>query len=390
VNSTTLLNELRLARELVTALVETLDDTDSRRQFHPELSPLGWHLGHCTWTECYWLQEVVGGDDRYTRPLQALYTPAETPKPARGNQLPALNALLEWTHSLQAMNDAFLTSHNPLLRDHELMQDNYLLHFLVQHYSQHYEVMLMVLAQRASQAHREGFEVRQPLAARTPDPDLIAIQPGHYRVGGHQPVACDNELPQQQVTLGPYSIATRPVSNAEYLAFMQDGGYQERNLWSDSGWSWLQQNSYDHPDHWALDDNGNWYGIAARGPYTLADDDAVSGLSFHEAAAYANRAGGRLPHEHQWEVACKLHALEDTGRAWEWCGNTFYPYDGYRPFPYAGYSQPWFDGNHYSLRGGSLHTRPSIKRASFRNFYQPDKRHIFAGLRLAYDTATTA
>ena len=84
------------------------------------------------------------------------------------------------------------------------------------------------------------------------------------------------------------------------------------------------------------------------------------------------------------EVACRLQRLEQTGRAWEWCDNSFYPYDGFRPFPYEEYSAPWFNGNHYSLRGGSLHTRPAIRRPSFRNFYQPDKRHIFAGLRLVY------
>ncbi len=203
-------------------------------------------------------------------------------------------------------------------------------------------------------------------------------------------LACDNELPEQQVTLGPFSIATRPVNNSEYLAFIEDDGYQREQYWSEAGWHWLQQNNHEHPDHWATDDSGNWYAIANRGPYALAGDDAVSGISLYEAEACANWAGGRLPHEHQWEVACRLHALKDTGRAWEWCGNTFHPYAGYRPFPYDGYSQPWFDNNYHTLRGGSLHTRPAIKRASFRNFYPPDKRHIFAGLRLAFDTETAA
>ena len=381
-----LLNELRLARELVTALVDTLDDTVSRTQYHPDLSPLGWHLGHCTWTESFWLQATVGGDDRHTRPLQALYTPSATPKAERGAKLPALDALLQWTAGLQATNDELLESGVSRLLDHPLMQDNYLLHFLIQHYSQHYESMLMILTQRACQADDGTFPVKDPLQPRRPDPTALAVQPGHYRIGGTAPIAYDNELPPQQVTLGPFSIASRPVSNSEYLAFMQDGGYRRAELWSESGWHWQQQQAHEQPDHWRRNADDHWYGIAARGAYALAGDAPVSGLSYHEAEACARWAGGRLPHEHQWEVACRLRLLEDTGRAWEWCGNRFYPYAGYRAFPYADYSQPWFDDNHYSLRGGSLHTRPSIRRASFRNFYQPDKRHIFAGLRPVYDT----
>ncbi len=182
-----LLNELRLARELVTALAGTLDEADSRRRFHPEISPIGWHLGHCTWTECYWLQETVGGDDRYTQPVQALYTPSETPIAARGEQLPPLDTLLEWTGSLQSMNDEFLVAQPPLLRNHELMQDNYLLHFLVQHYSQHYESMLMGLTRRACLADTGEFRVTEPLTARMPEPEHVDIQPGHYRVGGKAP-----------------------------------------------------------------------------------------------------------------------------------------------------------------------------------------------------------
>ena len=380
-----LLHDLLLAQERVTTLVDTLDDDSYRKQHHPDLSPLGWHLGHCTFTESHWLQKIIGGDDRFTQPVAALYTPPETPKPLRGDQLPELDALVQWVQTLQAMNHEFLEARPTLLQDNPLMQDDYMLHFLIQHYSQHYENMLMILAQRAHAADPGDFQVKKPIAAQRPDPKRIEIQSGHYRVGGQPPIAYDNELPQQHATLGPYSIAERPVSNSEFLAFMQDDGYRRNDLWSDAGWRWLQQEKPSHPDHWSRNADGHWYGIAARGAYALADDDAVHGLSYFEADACARWAGGRLPHEHQWEVACKLQRLEDTGRAWEWCSNTIYPYDGYQSFPYDGYSQPWFDGDHFSLRGGSLHTQPSIKRASFRNFYQPHKRYIFAGLRLVYD-----
>ena len=383
-SSAALLNELQLAQELVTALLESLDDDSQRQQFHSELSPLGWHLGHCTYTECYWLQEVVLQDSRYTAPVEALYTPGKTLKPARGKQLPPLDALLQWAVNMQAINRDLLATPSTVLMEHPLMQDDYLLHFLIQHYSQHYETMLSALTQRAVHEDTGTFRVTTPFTAVQPVIDNITMQAGHYKVGGRTPVACDNELPAQHATLGPYEIARKPVSNAGYLAFMQASGYSTQSLWSDAGWQWCTQLMPTRPDHWHQDAAGHWYGVGVRGAYELDGTDVVHGISHHEASAYANWAGGRLPHEHQWEVACRLHNLEQTGRAWEWCQNPFYPYEGFQAFPYDGYSPPSFDNEHYTLRGGSFHTRPAIKRASFRNFHEAFKRHIFAGLRLVY------
>ncbi|MDH5470099.1 MAG: DinB family protein, partial [Gammaproteobacteria bacterium] len=142
------MNELRLARGLVTALVDTLTDAEIRTLYHPDLSPPGWHLGHCAFTESAWLQATIGNDDRLTRPFAALYTPTETPRRERGAKIPAREALLQWSNELQSINDDLLEARSPQLMNHPLMQDNYLLHFLIQHYSQHYESILMVLTQR--------------------------------------------------------------------------------------------------------------------------------------------------------------------------------------------------------------------------------------------------
>jgi len=362
---------------------EPLQDDNYRRQYHPDLSPLGWHLGHCTYTECYWLQEVMLGDDRFTAPVADLYTPGRTLKPERGAKLPALDVLIQWTHGMQSLNAETLDITPKALAEHPLMQDNYLLYFLIQHYSQHYESMLAVLTQRAMAIATPDFQASQPFTSSPVRQDRTSIQPGHYRTGGAPPTAYDNELPAQHVTLGPYEIARNPVSNSEYLAFMENGGYENAAHWHETGWQW-QQHQPGNPEHWRKDNAGNWYGIGVRGAYELDGNDVLHGISQHEAAAFARWAGGRLPHEHQWEVACRLQFLEQTGRVWEWCDNPFYPYAGFKAFPYEGYSQPWFDGHHYSLRGGSLHTRPAIKRTSFRNFHTPEKRHIFAGLRLAW------
>ncbi len=379
-----LLNELQMAQSLVYALAEDADETTYRSQYHPDLSPLGWHLGHCVFVECLWLHEKVRGDDSVTAPIADFYTPPRTPKPQRSELLPRQDALLTWARELQDFNLHFLAKLRPEWAAHELMQDDYLLHFLIQHYSQHYETMLMVLTQKAlAETTTDGIEAA-PLEARALNPERVEMPGGHYRIGGEPPVAYDNEVPPQRAELGDFAIAARPVSNAEYLGFIEDRGYQREELWEPDGWAWRNHSGVVAPDHWRRTDAGVWYGIGMRGPYDLAPDEPVSGISRHEARAFANWAGARLPHEYQWEAACRTGVLEQTGRAWEWCDNTFHPYEGYRAFPYPEYSQTWFDDRHYSLRGGCLHTRRAVKRPSFRNFFEPDKRHIFAGVRLAF------
>ncbi len=377
------LRELERVQTLLLGLVEDLDDYSYRTQFHADLSALGWHLGHCTFVECYWLHEVVRNDGSVTQPLRELYVPPLTPKPERGQRIPAQQDLLEWVRHMQQFNRDCLQQGSVFWGEHALLEDQYLQRFLIQHHSQHYETMLMALSQRAQQ-RAETYRVDTILHSRTPDTDGLEMPGGHYRIGGTRPESFDNELPPQQAELGPFRIARRPVSNAEFLGFMEAGGYQSQALWSTGGWHWRSDEQIQQPDHWRQDDAGNWYGVGVRGPYDLPAEEPVMGLSHHEAEAYARWAGGRLPHEYQWEAACRVGLLEHTGRAWEWCATPFHPYEGFEPFPYDEYSQPWFDDQHYSLRGGSLYTQPTIKRPSFRNFYLADKRHIFAGLRLAF------
>ena len=379
-----LINELQMAQTLVLALAEDTDETTYRSQYHPDLSPLGWHLGHCVFTECLWLHEKIRGDDSVTAPIADFYTPPRTPKPERSRLLPQREAMLTWARELQEFNLHFLSALRPEWREHELFRDNYIVHFLIQHYSQHYETMLMVLTQKAlAETTLNGLKPT-PMQARPLNPERIEIPAGHYRIGGEAPVAYDNEVPPQHAELGEFTISRSPVSNAEFLGFIEDRGYQREAFWDDTGWAWREQHAISAPDHWRKTDDGAWYGVSMRGCYELAPDEPVSGISRHEARAFANWAGGRLPHEYQWEAACRSGVLKQTGRAWEWCENPFQPYDGYTAFPYPEYSHAWFDGRHYSLRGGCLHTRPAIKRPSFRNFFEADKRHIFAGVRLVF------
>ncbi|MGD8842828.1 MAG: SUMF1/EgtB/PvdO family nonheme iron enzyme [Gammaproteobacteria bacterium] len=379
-----LLDNLEQSQSLLRALIEDSDESSFREQYHHDLSALGWHLGHCVYVECFWLHEKIRGDDRVTAPLADLYTPPRTPKPQRGKLLPAREALLAWAQEMQDFNLHYLRNLQPQWRRHPLFENDYVIHFILQHNSQHYETMLMVLAQKSLGQHRANGAPHSPLRAAPLQRDSVDIPAGHYRIGGDRPVAYDNEVPPQKADLGPFAIARRPVSNAEYLAFIEDGGYRKRELWHDAGWLWLQDSRTEQPEHWRRSRSGEWYAVGLRGTCDLPPDDPVYGINHYEAGAFARWAGARLPHEYQWEAACRIGALEQTGRVWEWCSNTFHPYDGFTPFPYPEYSQPWFDERHFSLKGGSLHTRPAIKRPSFRNFFEADKRHVFAGLRLAY------
>ncbi len=379
-----LIEELGKTQSLLLALAQEVDETTFRSQYHSDLSPLGWHLGHCVYTDCLWLHETIRGDDSVTAPLADFYTPPNTPKPERGRLLPPQSTLLTWARELQHFNLHYLRNLRTEWQRHPLFEDDYILHFLIQHNSQHYETMVMVLTQKALAARQHLDPPPAPLQATAVRRDSVDIAAGHYRVGGKRPAACDNEMPAQRAELGPFAISRYPVSNAEYLGFIEDGGYRRDALWDAAGWRWREQQQIQHPDHWRLSRTHGWYATGMRGAYQLAADQPVSGISHYEARAFARWADARLAHEYQWEVACRLGALEQTGRVWEWCGNTFHPYRGFQPFPYPEYSQPWFDGQHYSLRGGSLHSRPAVKRASFRNFFQADKRHVFAGLRLVF------
>ena len=303
----------------------------------------------------------------------------------RGAQLPNKQQLLQWCQQTQHATHQQLTQLVTSNHAHPLLQDNYLIWFLLQHNCQHYETMQMALQQRAQQQSSTPYKVQQPLKTSTVKQKTCIIPTQKMTLGGHKPQAYDNELPAQTITINAFRISEYPTSNTQYLAFIEAGGYQTQNLWSEEGWQWLKEHQAKAPDHWRQDSQHNWYAIGPQGPYDLPANAPVYGINYYEASAYVCWAGGRLPHEHEWETAFQAQKLQKTGHAWEWCQNTLHPYSNFKSFPYTSYSTPWFDGNHYMLKGGSCYTQSTLKRPSFRNFYQPDKRHIFAGLRLAND-----
>ena len=376
------INELEACQTRLLNLFAELGENDGYRQYHPDLSPLGWHLGHCAYTESYWIREIVMQTEVIDAGLKRLYIPELSEKSQRASALPGFHDLYSHAERLQAQNRAYLVDLCSGQSGHELLDNLFLVHFLTQHYAQHIETGCYVLNQRA--LHNPPVRHKtEPLQAQTLKLDTTTVNAGSYRIGsnGASPTY-DNERPFFDRKLDAFAINRQPVSNGQYLRFMEEDGYENPEYWDEPGWQWLRTSGSRRPEHWRPDAAGSWYGVDVQGVYTLQSDAVLSGVNYFEASAFAAWAGARLPHEYEWETAKKLGLLQRTGECWEWCANEFHPYQGFRHFPYAGYSVPYFNNRHYTLRGGSRYTHGCINRATFRNYYQPDKRHINAGIRL--------
>jgi len=380
------MNEMRLLDALDRHHQATLEvarrwpDGALRRQYHPLLSPMGWHVGHCSFIETLWVQGELLGEYEEIRRWQPLYQPELAYKPGRGSQLPDREVLLDWCMARHGENAAVLADPPLRVRSHRLLAEGYLARFLLQHYAQHLETLDYV---RAQQALAEGRRAADAPAPPRRVGGFAELASGRYGIGTAGVEAYDNERRTHTIELDRVRLAREPVTNGQYQAFMDAGGYQTPDHWDRDGWRWCSSGRFRGPATWKHDADGARLELTPDGLIPWRADRAVTGLSHYEAAAFAHWAGGRLPHEYEWEAAARGGLLEGTGEAWEWCAKAFHPYPGFTPFPYNEYSVPWFDGRHFVMRGASPWTRTAVRRPGFRNFYTRDVRHTFAGLRLA-------
>ena len=382
------------------ALIEDLADADFRSQPHPDFSPAGWHLGHVAYTEAKWLICHLN-DAPLPRPeMRQTFDVDGLPKAERSKRLPPKDAVLDYAHDIRGR-----IWHG--FDDEMLKRDGRVWHFVLQHESQHGETITFL-------RHLLGDK---PLAEPERGPEIkvefLPVPAGAVPIGSDALAAIDNERPAHAVAVGDFRIARHPVTQGQFAAFIEAGGYTERRWWDEDGWAWLKKARVGKPLYWHED----------------AVNHPVMGVNAFEAEAFARFSGARLPTEAEWEKAAawnpetgtaapfpwgetlpgpevancdrvhkgttpvdrypmgrSAYGAEDMiGNVWEWTASSFMPYDGFTPWPYADYSKIYFDGAHRVLRGGSWATRPWAMRASFRNWYTPDIRQILAGFRLAKD-----
>jgi iron(II)-dependent oxidoreductase len=347
-------------RERTLALVAPFSDEELEAQLSPIMSPLVWDLAHIAAYEDLWLAHRHGDEELLRADLAAVYDAFETPRAVRGEvELLGAGAAREYMAAVRARTVDVLERCGT--------GDGVLCEMVLRHELQHTETMFQTLALAGMLVDGE------PLAALGGEDGWIAFPAGSFAMGaGEDGFAYDNERPRHDVHVPAFRIARRPVTNATWMTFSEGGGYERREWWSDEGWAWKEE--YDIGHHPT---------VAAGGL-----EAPVCHVSWFEADAFARAHGARLPTEQEWERAATSEQRPvGIGAVWEWTASSFLPYPGFAAYPYREYSEVFFGGRYRVLRGSSWATSPRIATPTFRNWDLPERRQIFAGLRLTEDGA---
>ena len=372
-------------RKLTEQLAAPLSAEDQTVQSMPDASPTKWHLAHTTWFfETFVLRPHARNyrafDPAYEYLFNSYYEAVgpRHPRPQRGMiTRPGVAEVLAYRRYVtDAMTGLLAGGDNRIAPLVELG---------LHHEQQHQELLLMdakhLLAQNplkpAYHAIVAAKAKARPLAWREFEGGLVEI--GHDGSG----FAFDNEGPRHRVWLEPFALAARPVNCGEYLAFMDDGGYRRPEFCLSAGWDSVCQRGWQAPLYWERDGEG-WQVFTLSGMTAIDPSQPVCHVSAYEAAAYAKWAGKRLPREQEWETGAG--AVEDIGQVWEWTASPYVAYPGYRePAGAIGEYNGKFMANQMVLRGGCAATPRDHIRTTYRNFFPPDARWMFGGIRLAED-----
>jgi ergothioneine biosynthesis protein EgtB len=362
----------------------------------PDASPAKWHRAHTAWFfETFLLLPHLPGYSRFREEFGFLfnsYYEAAGPRHARPKRgmltRPSSAEVGAYRSHVDAAMAALLRGGPPpgaALLD--------LVELGLQHEEQHQELLvadaLHALAQNPL-CPALYADWREPGAAATGPARFLDGPSGVVEIGQDAAAgfAFDNETPRHRAYLAPYRIADRLVTNGEWLAFVRAGGYRTPALWMSDGWAARQAEGWDAPLYWR-EEGGAWRQFTPAGPRPVEEDAPVRHVSWYEADAFARWSGRRLPTEGEWEAAAGLPGFRDAdGVAWQWTGSAYRPYPGFRPWEGAvGEYNGKFMVNQMVLRGGSVATPPGHARRTYRNFFPPDKRWQFSGVRLAEDAA---
>jgi ergothioneine biosynthesis protein EgtB len=377
----------RRVRSTSLALVEGLTPEDMAAQAMPDASPAKWHLAHTTWFfEVFLLGAFAPALPPFDPAFRMLFNSyyeavgERPPRPERGLLTrPALPEVLAYRRRVDEAVEALA----------EQAGIEPVLALGLAHEQQHQELiltdMLALLAKNPLEPSWHPPPPRHPPAgpASWLDHDGGLVEIGHGGPGSARSFAFDNEGPRHRVVLRPFRLASRPVTNREFAAFIAEGGYRRPELWMSDGWELACRSGWRAPQYWRRDDGG-WTAMTLAGRLPVDAEAPARHLSWYEADAYARWAGARLPTEAEWETLAGGGRDWQGGEVWEWTGSAYAPYPGYHPAKgaFGEYNGKFMVGQ-MVLRGGSLATPPGHSRPTYRNFFPPAARWQFSGLRLA-------
>jgi ergothioneine biosynthesis protein EgtB len=400
---------LAKTRALSLEIAEPLTAEDQAVQAHDDASPAKWHLAHTTWFfEELVLKAFLPGyrvfDERFAYLFNSYYESLgpRHPRPRRGLLTrPPADDVCAYRDYADERLQALLAGGAP----EEALE---LIELGIHHEQQHQELMLTdVLALFAANPLRPVYRSAAPSPVETPAPgEWRNIGGGIYRIGhSGESFAYDNEGPAHEVLLRDFRMFSREVTNGEWIAFVEEGGYSNPSLWLSDGWAAVQREGWAAPGYWE-EQGGAWHQMTLHGLLPVRPGQPVTHISYYEADAFARWAGYRLPTEFEWEAAAGRDAEPSPfdshrlvaapaspkgastllGNLWQWTQSAYQPYPGYRPprGPLGEYNGK-FMCNQLVLRGGSFATPDGHVRPTYRNFFYPQQRWQFMGLRLASD-----
>jgi ergothioneine biosynthesis protein EgtB len=376
-------------RQATEALVTGLTEEDQCVQSMPDASPAKWHRAHTTWFfEQFVLVPHVPGYQVFDPAFGFLFNSyyeavgPRHPRPSRGLLTrPPTTRVAQYRRHVDAALRAAIPHLPPAIQA--------VIDLGLHHEQQHQE--LLVTDMLHAFAGNPLFPAmdpdwREPLG-HMGETTFVRCPEGLHPIGFTGNGFCfDNETPPHRTWLHPHAIASRLVRNRDWLDFIQDNGYRTSSLWMSDGWAVAREADWAAPLHWQ-DQDGAWFQFGPGGLKPLVLDAPVRHISWYEADAFARWSQARLPTEAEWEAASANPAIfEMTGHVWQWTESAYRPYPGYQAAPGAiGEYNGKFMINQMVLRGGSVATPAGHTRPAYRNFFHPDKRWQFAGLRLAKD-----
>ena len=419
-------------RKQTELLVKPLTAEDCQLQSMPDASPTKWHLAHLTWFFETFILEIYEENFKPFNPgFRVLFNSYyngigdKHPRAQRGFiSRPSLAEVMRYRQAIDERLQAVLSTYRD---DANLSQ---LVTLGLQHEQQHQELILTDIKHALSlnptatlSSSYLAYAKRWPLSSISPQPVTWHRYEGGLVEHGFDTTqdgfSFDNETPRHRVYLAQFELASRLVTNGDYLAFIADGGYQRPELWLSMGWDWVQSGQHSLPLYWRSNAStpSGYDNFTLQGTVAVDSNTPACHLNYFEADAFARWSasrwpGARLPTEYEWELAASQinrqpsgnfvetaayhpmplqnakseHPCQMFGDVWEWTQSNYNPYPGYRPWEgLVGEYNGKFMCNQFVLRGGSCATPQSHIRASYRNFFPPDARWQFSGLRLARD-----